>query len=39
MSILEEIFDYPFLIKIFFQNNLLLTDEDKFNIISVNKYF
>ena len=35
MSILEEIFEYPFLIKIF---NKILTDEDKINIISINKY-
>ena len=32
---LEEIFEYPFLIKIF---NSLLTDKEKINIISVNKY-
>ena len=35
MSILEEIFDYPFLIKIF---DKLLTDKEKINMISINKY-
>ena len=35
MSILQQIFEYPFLIKIF---DKLLTDKEKINVISVNKY-
>lgn len=33
MSILEQIFEYSFLIKIFVKNNDLLKDEDKLNLI------